>query len=86
MKGNRLNRQETAEIKRGIPVVQLDFLTGEYVGEYPSYSACSSDLDVPLSAILKSFSSKYCCVARITKYELLLIKKTAFEALKNTLV
>lgn len=86
MNENRLSRQQTAEIKRGIPVVQVDFLTGEYIGEYSSYSACSLDLDVPLSAILSSFSSKYCCVARIPKYELLLIKKEAFETLKNTWV
>lgn len=86
-KPNRKSRQQTAEELRGVAVVQLDYLTGEYVGEYPSYTACSDDLDIPIATILGSFAEKngYCCIARMPKYETLLIKKVAFNALMDSI-
>lgn len=81
------NRQQTAEELRGVPVVLLDYVTGEYVGEYPSYSACADDLEIPLTSIVGSFSRKSgeCCISRIPKHELLLMKKSAFEAMRGSI-
>ena len=84
----RRTRQQAAEELRGMPVIQLDYITGEYVGEYPSITQAADDLDVPISTILGNFSSKtgHCCIARVPRYELMLMKKSAFEALRGSYV
>lgn len=83
----RRSKKEVAEELRGVPVVQLDYLTGEYVGEYKSFAECSYDLDIPLGTILNSFSKSggLCCIARMPKHEVLLMKKSAFEAMRGSI-
>lgn len=78
------NRQQTAEMLRGIKIVQLDYYTGEYMGEYNSYSECSVDLDIPLSSVLYIFRNN-AIAGKSQKYEVFLIKKYALDALINSI-
>lgn len=78
-KNKKKDKQQIAEELRGSKVVQLDYFTGEYIAEYPSMTALSNDYDVPLGTILSSFNKTKCCIVRIKKHELLLMRKQSYE-------
>lgn len=84
---NGRTKKQAAEELRGVPIIQLDYYTGEYYGEYPSITQCADDLDISISTILGSFcrNGSISCVARLPKHELLLIRKSAFDALRGSI-
>lgn len=78
MRKTKLTKQQMAERLRGCKIVQLDFYTGEYVAEYPSMTALALDYDVPLGTIISNFNKTKCCMIRIKKYDLLLMRKNDY--------
>lgn len=81
------DRQQAAEELRGNKIIQLDYFTGEYITEYPSMTALAIDYDIPLGTVLSSFNKTKCCMIRIKKHELLLMRKDDYinmlEGLEN---
>ena len=69
----------TEVIPRYIPVVQLDYLTGEYIGEYPSMSAAERDNDLAELSIIHRFGRSKSCMVNIRGREMLFMRKAAFE-------
>lgn len=81
----RLTKQETAELLRGVEVVQLDYYTGEYVGEYPSISSAELDHDIEPNSLVNAFTRIKCCMKYYHKFKLLFMRKTDFEMLYNNI-
>lgn len=78
----RTNRQETAEKLRGVPLVQIDYETGEYIGEYPSFAAAENDNDLQPTHLSNSFNrGSTTFMAYHHGKKLLFVKKDAYERL-----
>ena len=79
----KLNRQQTAEKLRGVPLIQLDYETGEYIDEYPSITSIALDYNIPLGTLLGKLNKDNCCMVKIPKHQLLLIRKHHYESMFN---
>ena len=74
--------QQAAEEDKGVPVVQLDYYTGEYIGEYPSISSCAYDSGISETTLLGAFTRNgHPAIAISRKYEIIIMKKSAYENL-----
>lgn len=80
------NRQQAAEMLRGIPVVQLDYYTGEYVGEYPSITSAENDMDLKPTSLVSAFRSKKSCFAMIHVSKVLFMKKSDYDRMKASFI
>ena len=49
-------RKQGAIDAHGVPLVQLDYYTGEYVDEYPCVQAFCDDYNIPRATVHRSFS------------------------------
>ena len=71
-------------VLKSIPVVQLDYNTGEFIREFRSMVHCAAELEIPLANITVPLGKS--CVAKITKYNTLIITKEAYKNLLYFLV
>lgn len=76
-----MSRQQTAELLRGVPIIQLDYNTGEYIDEYPSMTALALDYEAPLATVIGAFQKSDCCMVKLPSYQLLLMRKKDYETM-----
>lgn len=85
-KGGALKKRKKNNKYDGIPVILLDYITGEYIDEYPSMSDAAEDLGIRAGTVVAAFSKSFStpCIARIPRHEIMLMRKDAFIKLRES--
>lgn len=74
---SRRSRKEIAIELRGIPVVLLDYDTGEYIDEYRCVNDLATDMDVWASSINSRLQNRLMCC--IPKHKLCVMYKEKYD-------